>query len=429
MFSRLADRDRGRLTVFRGHSVLVVCSITSPFPVNTFKLEFSTVVLEKAAVDNAAHFVLDNEQIQEEDYYCSYDYVSKPGEFSEQEKFHLTIKEASYVRLDGAESRCLGRLQLEYKAEWRPVSQQQWSLREAAVVCRQLGCGFAMHTHIQSSVKELQSVWRFFSDCEGSESALLTCGSVRESMSDKTIHVLCSDIMARPTITVLADRRYSDDTKQVLVPEGHSVFVNCSVEPRFPGGSFSLLFSGAKKPTTSQKSSNYSAVFFLQNFNQAESGNYSCVYHNTVHQHNFTFQSKAVHITVPESRDIMLDDGQQRSDDAKVCSGTLFMRKGPSEMQMVTAETTGWDLKHASIVCRQLGCGEAVSTSKTKLQTFVSMWRFFSDCDGPEAALLDCGHIEEWFSPAAIQVSTQIQFKLDNRDRDNKQHIYYVSQR
>ncbi|XP_072319144.1 scavenger receptor cysteine-rich type 1 protein M130-like [Eucyclogobius newberryi] len=403
MFSSSADKELRGLSVYRGHRVLVACHITSPSPVNSFTLESTVLRENKTAVDNAAHFVLDAaDQSQEGEYYCSYDYESDPGTFSEPAQFVLRVKEASYVRLAGAESRCLGSLELQYEGEWRPVSQQQWSLKEAAVVCRQLGCGSVVHT--QSRVKELQPVWRFYSDCEGSERALLGCGSTREGVSTSTVHVLCSDLLASLSISVLADRLYPEDTERVLVPEGHSVFVNCSVEALFPGGQLSLLFNGTKIPTLSQISSDYSAIFFLQNVNKAQSGNYSCVYYNTVHQLDFTFQSQTVTITVEESGDIILDDGQQRNVGTKACSGTLFMRKGTSQMKMVTAETSGWDIKHASIVCRQLGSGEAVSTSKKQLQTFESMWRFFSDCVGPEAVLLDCGHIDEWFSPTAIQV-------------------------
>lgn len=93
----------------------------------------------------------------------------------------------------------------------------------------------------------------------------------------------------------------------------------------------------------------------------------------------------------------------KRDDNSSACSGKLLVRKG-SEIKMVTAETSGWDVRHASIVCGQLGCGRALSTSKTQLPILTSMWRFYSDCDGSEVALLDCGHKSEWFSFTAIQV-------------------------
>lgn len=97
------------------------------------------------------------------------------------------------MRLVGGRSRCAGKLEVEYDREWRPVSYRHlWSLREAAVLCRQLNCGSAVHTSTVSSSAELQPVWRFYSSCDGSEQALMDCGTVREWFSPSTIEVVCS---------------------------------------------------------------------------------------------------------------------------------------------------------------------------------------------------------------------------------------------
>lgn len=97
------------------------------------------------------------------------------------------------MRLVGARSRCAGKLEVAYDREWRPVSyRHSWSLREAAVLCRQLNCGSAVHTSTGSDSAEPRPVWRFYSSCDGSEQALLDCGSVREWLSASTTEVVCS---------------------------------------------------------------------------------------------------------------------------------------------------------------------------------------------------------------------------------------------
>lgn len=97
------------------------------------------------------------------------------------------------MRLVNEGNRCAGRLEVEYQEKWRPVSSRHsWSLKEAAVLCRQLNCGSARLTSKVDNWAELLPAWHFHSACDGSERALMDCGTVKERLSSSTVQVVCS---------------------------------------------------------------------------------------------------------------------------------------------------------------------------------------------------------------------------------------------
>lgn len=103
------------------------------------------------------------------------------------------LAELPDVRLVGEGGLCLGRLEVQNEEQWRPVSHQHsWTMKEAGVVCRQLGCGLAALTKRVDLGAHLQSVWRFFSDCQGSEPSLMDCGIVKKWVASAGVEVICS---------------------------------------------------------------------------------------------------------------------------------------------------------------------------------------------------------------------------------------------
>ncbi|XP_026101672.1 soluble scavenger receptor cysteine-rich domain-containing protein SSC5D-like, partial [Carassius auratus] len=82
------------------------------------------------------------------------------------------------VRLVNGDSRCAGRVEVLHDGQWGTVCQVSWDLTDAAVVCREMSCGEALQAPGFSYFGPGSGkIWMDEVRCEGSEATLKDCGS------------------------------------------------------------------------------------------------------------------------------------------------------------------------------------------------------------------------------------------------------------
>ncbi|XP_061227016.1 scavenger receptor cysteine-rich type 1 protein M130-like [Neopsephotus bourkii] len=92
------------------------------------------------------------------------------------EALALVCSGSRRLRLAGGPGRCAGRVELYVEGAWSPVCQDAWDIPDAAVVCRQLGCGAALDAPGSARFGPgAAPPWAGAGGCAGSEASLWDC--------------------------------------------------------------------------------------------------------------------------------------------------------------------------------------------------------------------------------------------------------------
>ncbi|XP_066566134.1 scavenger receptor cysteine-rich type 1 protein M130 [Amia ocellicauda] len=172
------------------------------------------------------------------------------------------------IRLVNGQSRCSGRVEVYYNDQWGTVCDDGWTLANAEVVCRELGCPRAVDALGQAQFgKGKGRIWLDGVRCQGTESTLTQCAHQKIGKHDcshmEDAGVLCAAILQKPSISISV---VTDEVKRE-----HRFAVTCSTESQLGVASFQLKVENSWTQTVITH--NGSATFFVP-----PAKNYSCRY-------------------------------------------------------------------------------------------------------------------------------------------------------
>ncbi|XP_061112054.1 scavenger receptor cysteine-rich type 1 protein M130-like [Conger conger] len=296
----------------------------------------------------------------------------------------LSLSLSDSVRLVNGGSPCAGRVEVGHDGEWGTVCDEWWDMSDAGVVCRQLGCGDAVDALGEAHFGPGSGrIWMDDVSCSGSESSLKQCRSRGwgEHNCDHGMDagVICSEVRlvggtdpcsGRVEVHhgsswgTVCDADFDQQDAEVVCRE-----LGCGAPKELRGAAAFGQGEGQVWAEEIQCRGNESQIYFCP---RKPSQNQSCSHGNNV--------------GLECREDVRLVNG------GSPCAGRVEVyHRG----EWGTVCDYDWDMSDAGVVCRQLGCGDAVD-ALGRAHFGPGSGRIWMDdvsCSGSESSLKQCGSL------------------------------------
>ncbi|KAL7371606.1 hypothetical protein ABVT39_001960 [Epinephelus coioides] len=284
------------------------------------------------------------------------------------------------VRLVGGSSRCAGTLEVK-RGDWRPVDGSDWTLKEAAVVCRDLDCGSAVSAGIRNEVL-LKSAWKISPSCIQAGHTLRKC--VTSGSSSSIMEITCVDSVRLVNGTNLCSGRLEVKSDQ----SNQSWSAVCEDDFDQQDAEVVCRELGCGAPSVRQGAlyGEVEAPVWTKEFQCGgnESALLDC--RSSDSDRNTCSSGKAAGLTCSDP--VRLVGGSSR------CTGTLEVKRGDWR----PVDGSDWTLMSAAAFCRNLNCGSAISAGRREDSSNRSAWKINFDCAHSGSALRECVTLLSWSS-------------------------------
>uniref|UniRef100_A0A8C2HXD4 SRCR domain-containing protein n=1 Tax=Cyprinus carpio TaxID=7962 RepID=A0A8C2HXD4_CYPCA len=303
------------------------------------------------------------------------------------------ILSAGNVRLVGGNNSCAGRVEVYYNGEWGTVCDDYWDLTNTAVVCRELGCDETSNTMRAAHFGPGSGkIWMDDVGCSGSESSIFDCSKTKMGDQDcghsEDVGVICSgirlvggsrcsgrlEVLYGNTWYTVCAAAFDQQDAEVVCRE-----LDCGAPVQVLGAA--AFGKGDTQMWTQEIQCGGDEYQFAL---CPTSPSQFCSHENDV--------------SVVCAETVRLVGGNS------LCAGRVEVLH---DGEWGTVHDVGWDLPDAEVVCRELGCGEALTAPKSAYfgEGSGSCVTGFQ-CSGSEAHLGNCS------SPQTLNCSSTQQLYI-----------------
>ncbi|XP_061876017.1 antigen WC1.1-like [Colius striatus] len=311
------------------------------------------------------------------------------------------------VRLANGPGRCAGRVEIYSQGSWGSVCDDGWDLPDAAVVCRQLGCGGAVRAPGSAAFGEGSGhIWLDGVNCSGAEAALWDCPAGPWGRHDcghkEDAGAVCSEF----TALRLENSDSCSGRLQVFYNGTWGSVCSNSMTPKTVSLACEELGCGKEGTLEIQgPRGRVSGPAWLDRVECEERhGSFWLCPSDPWNPRSCDELRDVTHITCRGTRPKMTPTPGSACPNATSCTDRERIRavggedgcSGRVELwhrgSWGTVCYDAWDVRDAEVACRQLGCGPAVAALPEAAfgEGTGPIWLEQVECQGTEAALQHC---------------------------------------